>query len=230
MARARHALGIPSAKESQLAFLRSLYALGMMPNGPDLGHTFRGNRTALFPGTGNLSEVPGDAKSKAFLKRWATNWATDFMSDSIQFRVRFDPRPVIHDRRAIMPYREVPSDSTLAMRERIATEIACRLGIPKSLLIDGNTNYSSARFDRDLITSWTTIERSATEQFINHARRRLLQDIKRMAMLRYQIDFYLRHHKRLPGSARTTRLRKKRITVVQAFCYRYFKRHHWRYS
>lgn len=38
-----------------------------------------------------------------------------------------------------------------------------------------------------------------------------------------QINLYLRYHGRLPGSQRTSRLRKKRVSVVNRFCDRQYR-------
>lgn len=190
---------------------------GDKPNGPDLGHTFRGNRTALFPGTGNLSEVLGDAISKAFLKRWATNWATDFMSDSIQFRVRFDPRPVIQDSRALVQYREV--------HESLVSLIARQLNIPQAIASEiEDTNYSSASLDPriQLYASTRRMAQMAARKLCE--RYWLLRRQHGHRLFREQLELYYQHHISLPAGLRNRRQRKLRTYLIIRFCDRYYQR------
>lgn len=154
---------------------------------------------------------------KAFLKRWATNWATDFMSDPIQFRVRFDPSPVIHDRRALVQYRE--------HHESLVSLIARRLNIPQSIVSEIEvTNYSSASLDyrllpyREVRHLAQLAARKMCERYWQLRRQhghRLFHD---------QIELYFQHHISLPTGLRNRRQRKLRAYLIIRFCDRYYQR------
>lgn len=139
------------------------------------------------------------------------------MSDPIQFKVRFDPLPVILEPRGLITYREV--------QESLVSRIARELNIPQSIASEiEDTNYSSAVLDHRLGLYGTT--------------RRLAQLAARKLCDRYwqlrrqyghrlfseQLELYYRHHISLPGSLRNRRQRKLRVYLIIRFCDRYHQR------
>lgn len=148
------------------------------------------------------------------------------MTDKPEFRVRFDPRPVVIDRRALIEpdYSPIPqpSDETRKVGQFLERYFAAQLGMPIWAADEAFANYRSALMD------------------LNHYRLRFMEMISgqlsqwesqyvrtwlkpRDRLMRFHEWFYLQHHRRLPGSTRTARLRKKRITLVQRFCTNYLK-------
>ncbi len=105
----------------------------------------------------------------------------------------------------------------------VQREVSNGLGVPKGLL-NGEANYSSSRGKSTHVSVLLAIRGLREWQA---ALKRAAQMMAAFALAfvspREQESAYLVHHKRLPGSLRTSRLRKKRRTRVDHW-YRKFKR------
>lgn len=104
--------------------------------------------------------------------------------------------------------------------DSINASILASLGIPEAILTEGSANYSGSRV---MLEHWNAQERERRERLRNwgvSAMHTVFEAVVGQlglfvgSIYGVASQAYLNHHARLPGSERTSRLRKKRRTRV----------------